>query len=1074
MAARYWVGGTGTWDGTAGSKWALTNGGAGGQAVPTAADDVFFTGISGSATITIASGVAVCRILTMTGFTGTLAFGTNSITCAGTGTIYTGATTFNVTGTPLILCTDSSATSRTITATATTEVRSISFNISAGSGLVSVTGSLRSLIFSGTFTGSLDITSRTLYGNLTLKTGMTVLGTSAVTTTFAATSGTQTITSAGLTLDFPVALSGAGGTVTLADTFTSATFGSWTLNNGTFNANNQNIAISSFNSSNSNTRTIVMGSGTWTLTGTSPWNTATTTGLTFNANTSTIVITNSGAFFSGGSLTYSTVNFTGTATGTVNFTGANTFTNLSFTAPSVTGYKIALFPANQIVTGTLTVGGATPTNRFWLRSDTIGTPRTITAAAVSLQNVDFRDITGAGAAAPFTGTNLGNAAGNSSITFPAAKTVYWNLAGAQNWSATGWALTSTGTPAVANFPLPQDTATFTNAGSVTGTITVDQNWNIGTIDMSGRTSAMTFDTGTTILVICGNWINGSGTTINGTGLLTFSGKTAQSITSASKTFTQSITINSIGGTVRLTDALTIVATKTLTLLNGTFDAFNQNVTVGLFNSSTSNTRTLTMGSGTWTLSGTGIVWNTGTNIGLTFNVNTANIVLSDTSTTARTFTGGVLSYNKLTIGGTTGTSTTSITGGAGQSFTEIASTKTVAHTIALAGFLSVANWTVTGTAGNVVTVNSSAAGTQRAITYTGSGTISMDYMSIQDINFSYGLGATQPYLVYAGANSTNGGNNDGILFQPTTVKAYRLTTGTSWTVPADWNNSNNTIHMIGAGGSGANGATSGSNRAAGGGGGGGGYRVLTNETLTGSIPYTIGTSIGGAGGNTTFNTFNIAGGGGAGTATTTPSSTGGTGGTGNFVGGNGGAGSFAIATGTGHGGGGGGGAGGPIGIGGNGGNGNSNGVNNQIAGGGGGGNGGGSDGTNGAAGLGGNGGNNAYGVGGAIGTSTIGANGAFGGGGAGGVNGNGGTGGSDVDISNTIGGAGGNGGSGFNNNIANTGLYGGGGGGGPIITNGATSTGGAGSQGVIFIVYTPGAAVANTSSFFFMYNNVIH
>jgi len=42
MANRFWVGGDADWDATAGTKWALTSGGAGGQAVPTAADDVFF------------------------------------------------------------------------------------------------------------------------------------------------------------------------------------------------------------------------------------------------------------------------------------------------------------------------------------------------------------------------------------------------------------------------------------------------------------------------------------------------------------------------------------------------------------------------------------------------------------------------------------------------------------------------------------------------------------------------------------------------------------------------------------------------------------------------------------------------------------------------------------------------------------------------------------------------------------------------------------------------------------------------------------------------------------------------
>jgi len=41
MAARYWVGGTGNWDGTAGNKWAATSGGAGGASLPVAADNVF-------------------------------------------------------------------------------------------------------------------------------------------------------------------------------------------------------------------------------------------------------------------------------------------------------------------------------------------------------------------------------------------------------------------------------------------------------------------------------------------------------------------------------------------------------------------------------------------------------------------------------------------------------------------------------------------------------------------------------------------------------------------------------------------------------------------------------------------------------------------------------------------------------------------------------------------------------------------------------------------------------------------------------------------------------------------------
>ena len=72
MADRYWVGGTANWDGTAGTKWATTSGGAGGASVPTSADNVFFDANSGAGTVTIATVNANCNNLNFTGFTGTI------------------------------------------------------------------------------------------------------------------------------------------------------------------------------------------------------------------------------------------------------------------------------------------------------------------------------------------------------------------------------------------------------------------------------------------------------------------------------------------------------------------------------------------------------------------------------------------------------------------------------------------------------------------------------------------------------------------------------------------------------------------------------------------------------------------------------------------------------------------------------------------------------------------------------------------------------------------------------------------------------------------------------------------
>jgi len=897
--------------------------------------------------------------------------------------------------------------------------------------------------------------------------------------TFAATTTGKTITTNGKALP-GIIFNGVGGGWTLGSDLTmgNASASTITFTNGTFNTGNFNITsvLSGFVYSATGTVTLNLGSSTIALGNTAPWPFGTTTGLTFNANTSTINFTSGAGFtFAGGGLTYYnvTLNSAGaTASNTNTFTGANTFNNLTFTAPTSGGYIQTTFNANQVINGTLTAGGATATNRVWLKSTTTGTARTFTSAAVSLSNTDFTDITGAGAAAPFTGTNLGNATGNSGITFTTAKIVYWNLAGTQNWNANGWALSSGGTPAVGNFPLPQDTCVFDNAGAITQ-ITINAIWNIGTVDMSNRTSAMTFNTGnaSNSPSIYGDWKNGSGTTLTGlsTGAINFVGRNTQSITSASKTFGQPVTISSLGGTVQFVDAFSLLGTVPLTLSLGGLNTNSQSVSIGTFASNFGNVRTITLGSSTITVSGTGSAWAFSSTNG-TVNAASSTIILSDNSTTTRSFDGGVYTYGTLTIGGATSTSITqisSVVGGA--TFATINTTKTVAHTIQLGGQINVTNWEITGTAGNVVTLASTLVGSRRVLNYIGSSTaVSMDYMSITDIDGRPSTSATQPYVWYAGANSTNGGSNTGIAFIASTFRAYLLTTGTQWTIPSDWNDASNTIHMIGGGAGGATAAVSGNNRAAGGGGGGGGYTAITNFTVTASpTSYQIG---GGGAGNasgtaTTFNITNIAGGGLVGTASIVPSSTGGAGGTGTNAGGTGGAGSFGTTASQGYGAGGAGGAGGPNGVGGAGGNGFGSTTAAQISGGGGGGNGGGSAGGNASSALGGTGGNNFGGTGGATGGAGAGAAGTFGGGGAGGaLSGNqGGNGGSGIDIANTIGGAGGKGGATTGSTI-NTGVYGGGGTGGGVNIAGTASAGSAGSQGVIFIVYTPLARISASIS----------
>lgn len=576
----------------------------------------------------------------------------------------------------------------------------------------------------------------TVYGNWTNGSGTTLSGTQ--TLTFSG-GGIQTITSAGKTFSGGITVDSYGGTVQLGDACVSNF--TFTVTNGTFDTKNYNLSPIALSSSNSNVRSILLGSSTVTLTNNFTFNTV--TNLTFDAGTSTI------NFNGVGGVTPQITNFYNVAfsnVAAITLVGA-TYNNVTVTSAAGTGITTVDISGNSTINGTLTVAGASPIRRIFVRSNTLGTTRTLTVGTLSATDCDFRDITIAGTAAGSSPTRAGDCGGNSGITFPAPKTVYWNLAGAQNWSATAWAPGTGGTPNINNFPLAQDTAVFDNTGSVTGTITIDQAWNIGTFDASARTSAMTLTTSTNTPFVYGDWKFGTGVTSSSTtGTITFAKRGTQTITSNGITFNNPITIDCATGTVQLADALTLGSARTLTLTSGTFDAVTYNVTTGLF-VVVSTSPSLKMGSGTWTLSGTGSVWQ---GIGLAnssaaFYKGTANIVLSDTSTTARTFDGGGVSYNKLTIGGTTGTSTLTITGN--NQFTELASTKTVAHTIAFGSTTQTfGKWTVTGTAGNVVTLT----GTGTSHVLAGAATSGIDYLAMGSIGFS----ATSPGEFYAGANST--------------------------------------------------------------------------------------------------------------------------------------------------------------------------------------------------------------------------------------------------------------------------------------------------------------------------------
>ena len=168
MANRYWVGGTANWDGTAGSKWATTSGGAGGAAVPTSSDDVFFDAASGAVTVTI-NATANCLSFNCTGFTGTWA-GSSALNVFGNFTLamgmirtYSGTLTFS-----------STSTGRTITMAGKT-LGALTFNGSGGGWAFQDTFANGTSAITLT-TGALDTNNQTVNIGRLLATGSGVRG----------------------------------------------------------------------------------------------------------------------------------------------------------------------------------------------------------------------------------------------------------------------------------------------------------------------------------------------------------------------------------------------------------------------------------------------------------------------------------------------------------------------------------------------------------------------------------------------------------------------------------------------------------------------------------------------------------------------------------------------------------------------------------------------------------------------------------------------------------------------------------------------------------------------------------
>jgi hypothetical protein len=624
-------------------------------------------------------------------------------------------------------------------------------------------------------TGTLDFSARTLslafsnsqslniYGNLTLSSTVTFSGSTI--STFVGRNKTQIITTAGKSFVTNVTQNTIGGGVVFADAFSLT--GSYTLTSGSLSTNYNFTAVSINANIGTNTRSVTFGANTVTLTQNFIMPAS---GFTFNAGTSQINFTGTGSVSLGASnvtnppsFTFYNVSVNSTSTGTPLFGlyGVNTFNNLTISS------KISEGIFNISITGSLTVNGTLtllpPTIlgscRHSIRSNTLGVTSAITAASVSLHDdIDFRDITVLGNV--WSGTRFGDCGGNTNIIFPASKTVYWNLSGASEIYSIAWATTPTGTPLAINFPLAQDNAIFTNNNPSSGaTVIMSYRYAFNTIDYTNRTLPLTL-TNSAGHELYGDALYSSSLTSNGTGQIVFCGRNkTQILRSAGFDHNSYIyNIQTIGGGVVFEDAFVGSGVSAGIVLNYGSLSTNYNVTFGYISSSNTNVRSLSMGSGTWTtLNGSIAFISAATSTNFTLNAGTSKIVVS-TSASTLTFSGGGLTYYDLEIGGTTSTASFAFSGS--NTFNTISSTRTSAYPITFntGTTTTVANWAISGTAENLVTLRSSTSTGTSDLVKSGGGIVNSDYLRISGIN------ASPVNTWYAGTHSTDVGNNTGWQF----------------------------------------------------------------------------------------------------------------------------------------------------------------------------------------------------------------------------------------------------------------------------------------------------------------------
>jgi hypothetical protein len=475
----------------------------------------------------------------------------------------------------------------------------------------------------------------------------------------------------------------------------------------------------------------------------------------FDANstgTCTIALGNTGA------KSITCTGFTGTITGTAAITVSGSITLVTGMTWTYTGTLTSNATATITSAGktfgpitkstastTLTLADDfTSTGAFtWTGGTWDFTNKTVYVASVDANNTGVKSIVFGTSGVLYltgTGTVWAQPSGTNSITSSGSRNVIVN---------------STGSTSIAVATGGASTATCLNWSFTGGTYSLSAPGQYRNLDLTGFGGALTSNNTRSIFENLTFSNVGTFSTTSVTFATTFNGTGTQTVQTFGKTINFPIIQNGSGGTLRLLDSLTLGSSRSFTHTNGTLNLNGNTLTIatGASYTTAAGTKNITFNSGILVCPATGTAFNNAAPTNYTTTAGTGTGEIRMTAATGKTFAGGGSTFNctlsnngagALTITGSN-TFTTLANGVQPTTFTFTAGTTT-----------TVTNWSVSGTAGNLVTINSATAAAHTLSK--ASGTVSADYLSIQDST------ATGGAAWYAGANSTNVSGNTGWIF----------------------------------------------------------------------------------------------------------------------------------------------------------------------------------------------------------------------------------------------------------------------------------------------------------------------